>query len=282
MVVLVRYAEIGIKGKNRERFEKILVRNIESCLKSNDVAFTKVRRAYGRIIIETADECSCLRTVFGIASFSKAIKAGKTVDEAASIAKNLVEKLSENDSFRVSCQRLDKRFPLKSSEFCARLGEKLGQSTKAKVRLENPAVDVQTEIVGGEIYLLNGRVECAGGMPVGCQGDVVVAIEDDASVVAALMIMKRGCNVILAMMNDVDVGLLRKFSCGKEIRQIKISSVSELDDVIVKQKALAAVLNDAFNKTSAVSLKALVLRPLSGMDEKEIENERKKFERLAG
>lgn len=282
MVVLVRYAEIGIKGKNRDRFEKILVSNIESCLKSNNVPFTKVKRAYGRLIVETDDECNCLRAVFGIASFSKAINAGKTVDETASVAKKLVENLSENDSFRVSCQRLDKKFPLKSSEFCAKLGEKLRQSTKARVKMKNPTVDVQTEIISGEIYLLTSRVEGAGGMPVGCQGTVVALIEDHTSVVAALMIMKRGCNVVPAMMNDVDVSLLGKFSCGKEIRPVKISSVSELDGIVMKQNALGVVLNDTFKKTRAVSLKALVLRPLSAMDKMEIENERKKFERLVG
>ncbi len=282
MVVLVRYAEIGIKGKNREKFEKILVQNIESCLRANNVKFAKTRRAYGRIIVETDDECACLKMVFGIASFSRAINAGSTMEETAVFAKKLVEPLSEKDSFRIYCQRLDKKFPLKSNEMCSKLGDMLRKSTKAMVKMEKPTVEVALEIIDGIIYLLTGRIEGPGGMPVGCQGSAVALIEDDSSVVAALMVMKRGCEIIPAILNETDISLLNAFSSGREHKPERIKSVEDIDALAKKHQSPAVVLNDIFGENRDMLIDALVLRPLSCLGKKEAENERNKLEELAG
>ncbi len=281
MAVLVRYDEIGIKGKNRPKFEKILVNNIESCLRANNVGYKKIKRAYGRIIIHTNDECVCLKRVFGIVSFSHAINTGSTIEETAVFAKKLVESLSENDSFKISCQRLDKKFVLKSNEVCVKLGSILGQATKAKVKMEKPSVEVSLEIIDGIIYVLTDRIEGCAGMPVGCQGVAVALIDDPASVVAALMVMKRGCTIIPAMLNDVDISLLKSFSCGKELITEKISSVNELGSVAIKHNAQAVVLNDNYDGIRDLS-GVLVLRPLCCLDNQEVENENKKYAGLAG
>ncbi|MEM4239935.1 MAG: THUMP domain-containing protein [Candidatus Woesearchaeota archaeon] len=280
MPVLVRYDEIGIKGKNRARFENVLVRNIEANLRSNNVKFSEVRRAYGRIIIETDESCSSLKKVFGISSFSQATNAGKTIDEAAAVAKKLVESLSENDSFRVSCQRLDKKFSLTSHQACSELGSRVARMTKAKVRMENPSVNIQLEIIDGNIYVLAGRIEGPGGMPVGCQGVAVALVEDDDSVTAALLVMKRGCKIIPAVIKNAGFALIRDFSPEK-IVQWNIKSVSELDEVCRKQKSQAVVVNDSFGKFREIPVSAVVLRPLSGFSPQEIKNERKKIESLA-
>ncbi len=274
MVVLVRYAEIGIKGKNRDKFEHALVACIERSLRKHDVKFSKVRRMYGRICIETDDPCPCLKHVFGIASFSFAIPTGKTIEEAFAASKQLVAKLSENDSFRVSCQRLDKKFALKSQEVCSKLGEMLRAVTKAKVKMEKQTVDVALEIIEGTIYLLTGRTEGPGGMPIGSEGKVIALIEDDSSVLAALLIMKRGCEIIPAMLKETDLSLLKEFACGQEIKPWHISAINEIDEIAEKRKALAVVINDTFEKIRSIDLKLLVLRPLSGLTGDEIANER--------
>jgi thiamine biosynthesis protein ThiI len=274
MAVLVRYAEIGIKGKNRDKFEHALVAGIEHCLRRHNVKFSRVRRMYGRIFIETDDLCLCLKHVFGIASFSPAISVGRTMEDAFTASNPLVAKLSEKDSFRVSCQRLDKNFPMKSNEVCSKLGEMLRTATKAKVKMENATVDVAFEIIADTIYLLLGRTEGPGGMPIGSEGKVIALIEDESSVLAALMIMKRGCEIIPAMLKEIDLSLLEKFACGQEIKPWRISSINELDKITANHNALAVVINDTFEKIRNTSLKSLVLRPLSGLSQEEIKNER--------
>ncbi|MEM2915885.1 MAG: THUMP domain-containing protein [Candidatus Woesearchaeota archaeon] len=275
MPVLVRYDEIGIKGKNRARFENALVKNIEAKLRANNVKFSKAKRTFGRILIDTDDNCDCLKTVFGISSFSHAFDAGKTIEETFSAVKQHF-KLSEKDSFKINCQRLDKDFPMDSRMVCVRLGEMLRTATNAKVKMENPLLEINLEIIRGRIYILSNRIKGPGGMPVGCQGTAIALIENKASVVAAVMVMKRGCKIIPVMLNNVDISLLQKFSFEK-LAPLKINFLSELEDVCKRHNVDAVVINDTFGKTREIAGGVIVLRPLSGMDESEIENERKKL-----
>jgi adenylyl- and sulfurtransferase ThiI len=278
MSIIVRYAEIGIKGKNRSYFEQALVKNIESCLRANSVPFSKVKRFYGRIFIETDSGCACLRAVFGIASFSTAVRAGTTIEGAFSATKSQVEKLNEQDSFRITCTRVDKQFPLTSKDVCVQLGDRLRAVTKAKVKMADPTVNVELEILDGAIHVLTKRTEGHGGMPLGTAGKVLALIEDDASVLAALLVMKRSCTVIPVMQNDVDISLLKKFSCGIPIEAIPKSA--DIDALALQRKAVAVVLNDVADERP-IALKALALRPLSGMTPSEIIDARRSFEHLS-
>jgi thiamine biosynthesis protein ThiI len=275
MVILVRYAEIGIKGRNRERFERVLVQNIELCLKRHNIPHS-VRRLFGRILIETGNHCAALRRVFGIASFSRAVPAGKTIDDAFAATKKQVEQLAETDSFRVTCRRSDKNFPLTSQEVCVRLGAKLGAVTKAKVKMQNPTVNIELEIIGNTIYVLADRTEGPGGMPVGSQGSVLALIENDASVLAALLVMKRGCTVVPVVLQDAGLSLLEAFAPSP----LAPEKSRDVDALLAKHKARAAVVNDTLDNQRQVSLNALLLRPLSGMNAEDVQNERKQFDRM--
>lgn len=277
MTILVRYAEIGIKGKNREKFERALAQNIEACLRTHRIAFSGVRRIYGRIIIDTENPCAVLRHVFGIASFSQAIPAGKTIDEVAAAAKPLVASLTEHDSFRITCQRLDKAFPLGSRDICVQLGDRLRAMTKAKVRMANPTVEVMLEVVNGIIYVLFSRTEGPGGMPVGSQGTVLALIEDDASVLAALLVMKRGCAIIPAVLQETDLSMLKAFAEQHWREPVKVAALDQLDAAVAQQRADAIVVNDALGSLRPIRLNALVLRPLSGMTPEEVARERQSF-----
>ena len=277
MTILVRYAEIGIKGNNRVTFERALASNIESCLRAHAIPFSRVYRIYGRIIVETDNTCAQLRHVFGIASFSHAVKAGSTIDAALAVAKQQVEKLAETDTFRVSCQRLDKAFPLTSQQVCVQLGEKLAAVTKAKVKMQQPTVDVGIEVIDGALYVLASRTEGPGGMPIGSAGTIIALIEDGASILAALLMLKRGCIVIPALLKDVDVSLIAAFAEKHAVEPVRIASLDELDALAAKHRADAVVLNDTFATARGISLKALVLRPLSSYTPGEIKNERQAF-----
>ena len=72
---LIKYAEIGIKGKNRHLFEDALVHHIVRALKRVDGTFD-VTREMGRIYVRTDGDfdyegaIEALKTVFGIAGIS--------------------------------------------------------------------------------------------------------------------------------------------------------------------------------------------------------------------
>ncbi|MBW2963615.1 tRNA 4-thiouridine(8) synthase ThiI, partial [Candidatus Woesearchaeota archaeon] len=72
MVLIARYGEIFLKGKNRLDFEKKLVGNIK---KMFDV---KVLRKRNRLLVEEGVD---LRRVFGLISYSPAVEAGLDLEE---------------------------------------------------------------------------------------------------------------------------------------------------------------------------------------------------------
>jgi adenylyl- and sulfurtransferase ThiI len=275
MAVIVRYAEIGIKGKNRARFEQALVQNIQACLQSEKIQFTQIKRLFGRILIETDNECKCLKRVFGTASFSSAITTGRTIEEAFAAAKKAV-KLTEKDSFRITCQRTDKKFPLTSQEVCVQLGEKIASLTSAKVKMKNPAKEIIIEIIDGAIYLMTSRTEGPGGLPVSTQGKIIALIEDENSVLASLFALKRGCTIIPALMKEIDISLLQKLSCPHAQKPIRITSLNDLPGLGVP----AIVVNDVLDSIRPIQLNALILRPLCGLNREELNNARKHFENL--
>ena len=71
---LIKYAEIGVKGKNRDLFEEALVRQIKYALKRCEGEF-RVRRTRGRIYIDVLSDdydyeetIDNLKTVCGVSA----------------------------------------------------------------------------------------------------------------------------------------------------------------------------------------------------------------------
>ena len=110
--IVIRYAEIGLKGKNRFEFEKKLVDNIRLNLKYNKKDFSSINRIRGRVVIKSLQRCDCLKNVFGIVSFSHAKEMSQNIEE---IRKEILNKtkevmLKDDDTFCVRVQRVDKSF----------------------------------------------------------------------------------------------------------------------------------------------------------------------------
>lgn len=194
--VLVRYGEISLKGQNRGFFENRLISNIKKCLNENKIAFTKISRPRGRILIETNDNCDCLKLVYGITSFSHAIVSDGTIEAIKEAAPKLTKELTKTKSFRVSAQRLDKRIAMKSNEIDREIGGFVQDMTQAKVNLKNYDFELGIEMFEGNAYLFTDRIGGPGGLPVGVEGTVLVLKDKDAKLAAELM-QKRGCETII-------------------------------------------------------------------------------------
>ena len=125
--VIVHYQEIALKGRNRSWFVERLVSNIRAA--TTDLGVVKVRALMGRIGIQytSHDEwpelCDRLARLPGIANFSRAVRTGCDMD---AIAETILGDLTDVqvDSFRVSVQRADKRFPMTSPQRFAEKGIK--------------------------------------------------------------------------------------------------------------------------------------------------------------
>ncbi|MDP2908516.1 MAG: THUMP domain-containing protein [Nanoarchaeota archaeon] len=245
----VRYHEIALKGKNRAFFERKLAENIRVCLKRNRVLFDRIRRPRGRIIVHTREDCSALKYVFGISSFSRAVELEADIDKIKDIALHFYTK----GSFKVSAQRSDKRFSLSSQQINEDVGRFIIGKTGAKVDLESPDVDIGVEIFDGNAYVFTERTDGLSGLPIGTAGKVAVLLESDKSIVSAFLMLKRGCSVVFVKRKDIDVSVLDKYSYG--------SKVNVVDEIPFDVKALVA--NDMMGSVRSYDTKLVVLRPLA-------------------
>ncbi|MBC7258114.1 MAG: tRNA 4-thiouridine(8) synthase ThiI [Chloroflexi bacterium] len=200
-LILVRYGEIGLKGRNRNLFVRRLRLNIKDCLKRNGLA-GEVSVHGQRLYVETDDVDAALphlQRVFGIVSLSAVHRAPLDVEaittEAVSIARGVG--LGPDRTFRVEARRAFKGFPLTSPQINAHVGEAIRLATGARVDLSDDAdVTIGVEIRREEALIFAAACPGPGGLPLNSQGRVVALISGGIdSPVAAWLMMKRGCGV---------------------------------------------------------------------------------------
>ena len=265
-VVIVRYSEIGLKGRNRIVFEKRLIDNIKDCLKKNKIKYKKIERLRGRIIIFTGEKLDCLKYIFGISSFSHALVIEPEIREVErAVLKQAGNK--QFKTFRVSAQRLNKDFSLTSPEIERTIGSFVCEKFNKNVSLKNFDLEIDIEILN-KAYVFTERVKGLNGLPVSVEGKVVSLIEDKNSLLASLLIMKRGCSVIPVSLKKTDINLIKKFAYGFEPELIIIKNIKEIDNIAKEHDARAVVVGQTLKNFKELKLKTMVLRPLIGFDKK--------------
>lgn len=208
-VVLARYGELWLKGKNRIDFERALMRNVRRALRDLDPD-AEVAREHGMLVVtptrRTADVERRMRDVFGIASLSLARAVPSELDALGARGGEVVAEALERFPraqrvrFRVSTRRSDKRFPLTSQEVNRAVADRLPPALweRMSVDLTEPELELGVQLRRGTSFVFAERVPGAGGLPVGTVGRVVVLLSGGIdSPVAAWMAMKRGCEAVL-------------------------------------------------------------------------------------
>ena len=198
---LVKYAEIGIKGKNRYKFENALCTQMERTLKPVDGEF-HVQRQQGRIFVEAKgdfdeeDVIEALRHVFGISGICPVnVIEDKTWESLAKGVGDFVEQQydSLDFTFKVESKRSDKHYPMTSPEVCVETGAYLlDRFPELKVDVHKPQVRIWVEI-REKAYVYSKVIPGAGGMPLGTNGSAMLLLSGGIdSPVAGYMIAKRG------------------------------------------------------------------------------------------
>ena len=201
---LIKYAEIGIKGKNRHIFEEALCRQMRRALEQVDGEFS-VTREMGRIYVRTEGAfdydgaVEALKCVFGIAGICPVVILEDTglEDLAASVVDYMKQVYGEQEkTFKVCARRAKKTYPLGSMELNCELGEWiLDACPNMKVDVHHPDVYLNVEI-RQNIYLYSETIPGPGGMPVGTNGQAMLLLSGGIdSPVAGYMIAKRGVKI---------------------------------------------------------------------------------------
>lgn len=203
-LLLIRYGELGLKGKNKNIFISKLVNNIRAAMKGLDG--WAVRATWGRVWVEvdaaqTALALERLRRVFGIYSISPVRSVEKELPAISAAAYEvLLEALPEGGTFKVETRRADKTFPGTSPEISRSVAgdifERLAGDSRYDADMHHPDITIDVEIRGEGAFVYGGTVPGAGGLPVSCGGKALLLLSGGIdSPVAGWMAMKRGVAV---------------------------------------------------------------------------------------
>ena len=198
-VIMLRYGELFLKGRNRSYFEGVLARNIRRALAPFECKFTRTQNRYYVEEYKFTDEYAIierLTKVFGLHSLSVAVKV-KTDFEAIYAA--AIDCAPVAGTFRVSVKRADKKLSMNSMQIAVEAGARiLRAKPELSVDLHEPENVVNIDIrENGYTYVFAGSVACAGGMPVGTAGKGMLLLSGGFdSPVAGWRMAKRGMQVL--------------------------------------------------------------------------------------
>ena len=201
---LIKYAEIGVKGKNRYLFEDALVHQIKFSLKKCEGEF-EVRKTQGRIYVEAQGEFDYdeavehLQRVFGISGICPMIYVeDEGFEKLCDTVVRYIEDVypDRSKTFKVNARRARKNYPKESMEINADLGEViLNAYPEMSVDVRQPEIMLNVEI-REKIYIYSIEIPGPGGMPVGTGGKAMLLLSGGIdSPVAGYMIAKRGVKI---------------------------------------------------------------------------------------
>lgn len=201
---LIKYGEIGIKGKNRYLFEDALVNQIKHALKHVEGQF-RVTKEQGRIYVEALEEydfqevTEALQRVFGIVGICPVVILEdqgfeKLAEDVLSYVKEQYP--GKNPTFKVHARRARKDYPMESMEINRELGARILEAfPDMKVDVHEPELLLCVEI-RQKIYLYSEVLPGPGGMPVGTNGKSMLLLSGGIdSPVAGYMVAKRGVKI---------------------------------------------------------------------------------------
>ena len=200
-LVLVRFGEIVIKGRNRNRFETMLLTQIRLALKPFDKL--EFVRSYARVYIRLNGEsyepvAERLKDIFGVLSFSPVIGSELELEAIRENSLKLIRNLSVSPStFKVSVNRGWKQYPHNSIEMNHLVGSHVLRNTPdLKVDVRRPDVELKVDIQKDMAYIYCEVVKGAGGFPLGMNGKAMLLLSGGIdSPVAGWMAMRKGLRV---------------------------------------------------------------------------------------
>ncbi len=304
--ILVRYAEIGLKGRNRAVFEDQLVKNIRLALGANLIQIIKEYKQF--IVKAKKPALEQLQRVFGIAWFAPVEIVNNDKKAISTAALKLVE---SKKTFAVRAHH----------DLEVSLGEIIRTKKKLKVDLDNPGQTIYVIEAGEKAYVLNQKIPGPGGLPVGTSGRVLCLLSGGFdSVAAAYLLAKRGAQVdflhfhvftdakpVLKSKIKTIIGHLKQFTLSQrlylagylafQMRVLSLDSAQDCKQELVVFRRLmvrvgevlaqkyhyqALVLGDSLGQVASQTLENIVavdqavqipiFRPLLGMDKNETIN----------
>lgn len=260
--ILVRYGELTLKGKNRNVFERQLLKNIKSQLKEFGLTIHKDRN---RIYIDEVDSSIVeavrerLKLIPGIHSFAVAKVCNNDLDTIKEVA--LAQYDTNHPEFKVVVKRIWKGYHLLSNDVERQVGAHILINNDGlegmKVRIKNPDQEVKIEIHEDKAYVFAKHEQGMGGLPIGTAGRAVVLLSGGIdSPVAAIEAMKRGLRVDCFHFSSPPYTNEQAFEKVKDLTK----ELQKYDKSIKLYDFHVADLQIALNRNCKDSLQVVLLR----------------------
>jgi thiamine biosynthesis protein ThiI len=309
MFYLLRTSEIILKGKNRKKFERILINNIKKKIGGD---LLEIKNYRGVFLLETKNEVeNRIQKIFGIENFSPA-QVFSSLEEV----KNFLANLNFKNNLNVYVQRGDKDYPLTSPQIANELKKFIQEKFNLKIEEKNPETKIFLYYKDKKFFLYFEKIKGFGGLPVGSIGKGLVLLSAGFdSPVASFLSMKRGLKVYFLHFHSYPqtkkesiekvkkiVEILNEYNLGSELYLMNILEIqkfyflnvpkedlvifyrrtmfrlgeklkNELGlDVLITGENLGQVASQTVHNLKVIenSIKSLVLRPLLGFNKQEI------------
>lgn len=200
-LILLRYGELTLKGKNRHYFENRILNHVQRITQ----AFPAIRlkKVYGRIYLQLNGEdfetvAERLQQVFGLSSFSPVWRCDLTLEAIMETALHVLKlEIPSPRTFKVNVKRAYKNFPLNSQQLNQRIGGFLLKNIPGlRVDVHEPDVQLRVEVREEGAYVFLKTIPGLGGFPVGSNGKAMLMLSGGIdSPVAGWLTMKRGVEI---------------------------------------------------------------------------------------
>ena len=267
-VCLVHYHEIGLKGKNRAHFERILMDNLKAALAAFSVA--TIVRISGHLLVtfsvagEAERAFELIARVPGVARVSLAFHTNREPHEYCNAAVKALAEAGEFATFKVAAKRSNTDYELTSIDLNRQVGEVLCEAYPDKlVRMHDPDATVHVLVVQGSVYVYARSIRGVGGLPQGSAGKVMTLLSSGIdSPVATWMLARRGAvpvpvhfsgrpqtsdtseflvqDIVSALAPAVQIGRVYVVPFGDCQREISLACPSDLR-VIMYRRVMYAV-----------------------------------------
>lgn len=197
-MILLRFGELTLKGKNRYRFEHQVVSHVQRLMKP--YRGIRMTRTFGRVYLELngapyEEVAEQLKRVFGLYSFSPVLRSESDLEQLRIKALLAMEKHADKPlRFKVSVRRTDKSFAYDTQQLNQLIGSYvLRNMPLLKVDVHDPDVELKVEVREEGSFLFSEVVPGLKGLPAGSSGKALLLLSGGIdSPVAGWLSMRRG------------------------------------------------------------------------------------------
>ncbi|MDP6869269.1 MAG: THUMP domain-containing protein [Candidatus Poseidoniaceae archaeon] len=216
---ILRFGEIGLKSKVvRRQFTRALTTNMKAQFSAAKIPIIKDRIETMDVVTSTSateDVEDLLCHVLGVVAIDPAELISDILDPDFVAAEILSrdQDIGKKRTFGVRVRRIGPKGEWNSQSYSSAIGSSMySRDNNLKVNLTNPDMWVRLVLGPHNVWLMGERIEGAGGLPPGVQGNVLSRIKDEESLLSAFLIMRRGSRIIPVDGSETQfVDLLKKW-----------------------------------------------------------------------